>query len=213
MLYGNSVTKKVLVKHAKPDSMLLLFLSNYEILCSCEGFPGGSSAKESTCQCRRHRRCRFDPWARKIHWRRKWQPAPVFLPGKSHGERSLVTYSPWGCRVRYNLAAKYTHSLSHTHTHMLLWSPDFNTFLSWWKGDARISVQSIFPNPCLHCMPACSAKHHFSGVWLFVTPWTVAHPAPLSMGFSRQESWSGLPFPPPGLVYLITRKCKTLESS
>ena len=117
MLCGNSVTKKVLVKHAKPDSMLLLFLSNYEILCSYEGFPGGSSAKESTCQCRRHRRCRFDPWARKIHWRRKWQPAPVFLPGKSHGERSLVTYSPWGCRVRYNLAAKYTHSHTHTHTH------------------------------------------------------------------------------------------------
>ena len=34
-------------------------------------------------------------------------------------------------------------------------------------------------------------------IWLFVTPWTVAHQAPLSMGFSRQEYWSGLPFPPP----------------
>ena len=34
--------------------------------------------------------------------------------------------------------------------------------------------------------------------WLFATPWTVAHQAPLSMGFSRQEYWSGLPFPPPG---------------
>ena len=38
----------------------------------------------------------------------------------------------------------------------------------------------------------------FSSVWLFVTPWTVAHQAPLSMGFSRQEYWSGLPFPTPG---------------
>ena len=38
----------------------------------------------------------------------------------------------------------------------------------------------------------------FSHVLLFVTPWTVAHQAPLSMGFSRQEHWSGLPFPPPG---------------
>ena len=37
-----------------------------------------------------------------------------------------------------------------------------------------------------------------SCVWLFVTPWTVAHQAPLSMGFSRPEYWSGLPFPPPG---------------
>ena len=38
----------------------------------------------------------------------------------------------------------------------------------------------------------------FSRVWLFATPWTVAHQAPLSMGFSRQEYWTGLPFPPPG---------------
>ena len=39
--------------------------------------------KESACQCRRHKRCRFDPWVGKIPWRRKWQPTPVFLPGKS----------------------------------------------------------------------------------------------------------------------------------
>ena len=39
---------------------------------------------------------RFDPWVEKIPWRRKWQPTPVFLPGKSHGLRSLVGYSPWG---------------------------------------------------------------------------------------------------------------------
>ena len=45
-------------------------------------------------QCRKHR---FDPWARKI-WRRKWQPTPVFLPGKWHGQRSLVGYSLWGCK-------------------------------------------------------------------------------------------------------------------
>ena len=50
------------------------------------------SGKESTCQCRR---CELDPWIRKISWRRKWQPTPVFLPGKSHGQRSLAGYSPW----------------------------------------------------------------------------------------------------------------------
>ena len=38
----------------------------------------------------------FNPWVRKISWRRKWQPTPVFLPGKSHGCRNLVGYSPWG---------------------------------------------------------------------------------------------------------------------
>ena len=38
-------------------------------------------------------RPRFDPWVRKISWRRKWQPTPVFLPGKSHGQRNLVGYN------------------------------------------------------------------------------------------------------------------------
>ena len=54
---------------------------------SLGGFPGDSRGKESACQCRRHR---FDPWVRKIPWRRKWQPTPVFLSGKSHAQRSLV---------------------------------------------------------------------------------------------------------------------------
>ena len=53
----------------------------------------------------------FDPWVGKILWRRKWQPTPVFLPGKSHGQRSLVGYSPWG---RKELD---TTEQLHTHTH------------------------------------------------------------------------------------------------
>ena len=40
----------------------------------------------------------FDPWVRKIPWRRKWQPTPIFLPGKSHGWRNLAGYSPWGSK-------------------------------------------------------------------------------------------------------------------
>ena len=43
---------------------------------------------------RRHRRFRFNPWVGKKLWRRKWQPTPVFLSEKSHGQRSLVGYSP-----------------------------------------------------------------------------------------------------------------------
>ena len=54
--------------------------------------------KEPACQCRRHKRCGFDPWVRKIPWRKKWHPTPVFLPGKSHWQRSLAGWSPWGCR-------------------------------------------------------------------------------------------------------------------
>ena len=56
---------------------------------------GWGSGKEPACRCRRHRRRRFSPWVRKIPWRRKWQPTPLFLPGESHGQRSLVGYSPW----------------------------------------------------------------------------------------------------------------------
>ena len=55
---------------------------------------GGSSSKEPACQCRRCKRHRFSHWVRKILERRAWQPMLVFLPGASHGQRSLVGYSP-----------------------------------------------------------------------------------------------------------------------
>ena len=62
------------------------------------------SGKESTCQCRRHW---LDPQVRKIPWRRKGQPTPVFLLGKFHGQRILADYSPWDCkRVRHDLVTK-----------------------------------------------------------------------------------------------------------
>ena len=54
------------------------------------------SGKESTCQCRRYRRRRFYTCVGKISWRRKLQPTPVFLPGQSHGQRGLASYSLWG---------------------------------------------------------------------------------------------------------------------
>ena len=48
--------------------------------------------------CLQCRRSMFDPWVRKFPWRAKWQPTLVFLPGESYGQRSLVGYSPWGCK-------------------------------------------------------------------------------------------------------------------
>ena len=59
------------------------------------GFPGGASGKDHICQGRRCKRLGFYPWAGKIPWRRAWQPIPVFSPGESQGQRSLVGYSPW----------------------------------------------------------------------------------------------------------------------
>ena len=60
-------------------------------------FPGSASGKEPACQCRRQKRLRFNPWVGKIPWRRAWQPTPAFLPGESHGPRSLAGYT-WGCK-------------------------------------------------------------------------------------------------------------------
>ena len=62
------------------------------------GFPGGTSDKESICQCRRHKRHGFNPQVGKIPWRRARQPTPVFLPGESHGQRNLVDRGPKGRR-------------------------------------------------------------------------------------------------------------------
>ena len=68
------------------------------------GLPWWLSGKEYACQCRRHG---FNPWVGKILWRKEWQPNPVFLPGKSHGQRSLVGYSPRSHRrVGHDLVTK-----------------------------------------------------------------------------------------------------------
>ena len=66
--------------------------------------PWWFSDKESACQCKRPV---LDPWVGKIPWVRKWQPTPLSLPGKSHGQMSLAGYSPWGCKkVGLNLETK-----------------------------------------------------------------------------------------------------------
>ena len=61
-------------------------------VCTLPGSPGDASDKEPTCQCTKHKRQGFNPWV----GRRKWHPTPIFLPGKSYGQRSLADYSPWG---------------------------------------------------------------------------------------------------------------------
>ena len=60
-------------------------------ISSFSRLPWWLSGKESSCQCRRHG---FDPWIEMIAWRREWRTTPVFLPGESHGQRSLLGYSP-----------------------------------------------------------------------------------------------------------------------
>ena len=78
------------------------------------GFQGDTSGKEPACQCRWPKRSGFHPWVRKILWRRKWQPTPVFLPEKSHGQRNLAGYSPLS-RKELNTTEWLTHTQNTYH--------------------------------------------------------------------------------------------------
>ena len=98
--------------------------------------PWWLSGKESACQ---YGRLGFDPWVRKIPWRRKWQPTPVCLPGKSHGQRSLAGYCPWGWKEsdttqRLNNNNKITNlKKSYPYFSTSLWNFNimFNSYMFW----------------------------------------------------------------------------------
>ena len=90
------------------------------------GLPRWLSDKESICQWRRHKRCSFDPWVRKIPWSRKWQPTPLFLLAKFHEQRSLVGYSPWG--------HKESDTAEHTHTHTHIQPLEVSSVVSLYLG-------------------------------------------------------------------------------
>ena len=94
-----------------------------------------------------------------ISWRRKWQPTPVFLPGKSHGQNSLVGYSPWGCKE-----LDTTEWLS-MHAHSWVYRPGY--------CEAIILI-------------TLSSLQSLSHVQLFVTPWTARCQASLSISNSQR---------------------------
>ena len=83
--YGSRNTRSCFL-HSKDREDTACFSYEKEFM----GLPWWPSGWESTCQCREHRRRGFDPWVRKIPWRRKWQPTPVFLSGKCHDQQSLA---------------------------------------------------------------------------------------------------------------------------
>ena len=99
-------------KHCKS---VLCFLSP-SVLAST----GGSSGKEPACQCRRRKRCGFDPWVGTIPWRRARQPSAVFLPGQFHGQRSLAGYSPWGHKES-DMTEHTQYMYMYTHIHVCMY--------------------------------------------------------------------------------------------
>ena len=82
---------KCLIIFGEPRAGLLLFFIGGSII-------GASLMAQMVKRLPAMGETRFDPQVGKISWRRKWHPTPVFLPGKSHGRRSLVGYCPWGCK-------------------------------------------------------------------------------------------------------------------
>ena len=83
---------------------------------SIESFTGGSAVKKIRWRSRRS--CTFDPWVGKIPWRRAWQPTPVFLPGESHGQRSLGGTVHRVAKSQIQLKQLSTCVHAHTHTHI-----------------------------------------------------------------------------------------------
>ena len=148
------------------------------------GLPWWLNGKESACQCRRHR---FNPWVRKIPWRWKWLSTPVFVPGKSHGQRNPVGYSPWESQNSQNdLASKQQHlhlNGIQTQGHLIS-EPLQNVCLHFLH---HYAAHNTLPNMSLLLLLLLS---RFSCVQLCATPETAAQQAPLSLGFSRQEHWT-----------------------
>ena len=186
-----------------------------------------------------------DPWVGKTPWRRKWQPTTVFLPGESHGQRSLVGSGPWGRKSRTRLS---NWALARSVLSKLLVSLCFSPSLIL-SLQAALLLKVVVPHAsrspvrfwlalvCLLCglpravptrpwpwcvrpeqpqtsrLAACPKSrwgaegclldkircvHARSCPILCHPPLDWARQAPLSMGFPRQEYWSGLPFPSPG---------------
>ena len=131
--------------------VIKLAYTTLSVINKDNALPRWFSGKESACQCRRCKRCGFDPWVRKKSWRKKWQPTPVFLPGKFHGQRSLVGYSPWSHKE-----LDLTEGLNtHTHTHIIRTKVFFPT-------------RAVVLNQGLFC-----SQEPFRNIWTlwFVTWW------------------------------------------
>ena len=88
---GQNTTSLVVMK------FVFFPLHDFSTLRDNKGFPSGSAVKNQPAM-QETQESGFELWIRKIPWRRAWQPTPIFLPGKSHGERGLAGYGPWVCK-------------------------------------------------------------------------------------------------------------------
>ena len=135
--------------------------------------PWWLSVKESASQCRRHG---IHPWLRKIPWRREWQLSPVFLRGKSHGQRRLAGYNPWGHKE-----SDMTEQLS-THT--------YQKGLPWWLRWYRTHLQFRRPefDPWVGKIPWRRAWQPSPVFLPGESPWT-EEPGRLQYLWLQNQTW------------------------
>ena len=151
----------------------LIMRQVYSLSIPC-GLPWCSAGKEPACQCRRHKRRGFNPWVRKIPWRRAWQPTLVVLPGEFHGQRSLAGYSPCVCV-----------SCSVVSDSATPWTPLFVEFSrqEYWSGlplpppkekslgSHKVGYNLATEHACFPHMPHINVAH-------YQTPYTIRTSAP-----------------------------------
>ena len=88
-VHGNSQAEK-------PEQVAIPYSRGSSVSMS-PGLAGGFFTNEPSRICLQYRRPGFNPWVRKMLWKKEWLPTPVFLPGRYHEQRCLAGYSPWGC--------------------------------------------------------------------------------------------------------------------
>ena len=108
--------------------------------------PSGSVVKNPPANAGDARDAVFRPWVRKIHWRRRWQPAPAVLPGESHGHRSLAGY------IVHRVAKSQTQVCDRAHTQEVLVISQL-TEVNWGSGWGP-----GFKGGCLHLLPTQPSK-------------------------------------------------------
>ena len=135
------------------------------------GSPGGASGKEPAYQCRRLKRCRFDPWFREIPWRRAWQPTLVFLPGESPWTEEPGRLQSIGLqRIRHNWATKHKNVNGVKNYHFLLEDLACEAGQNWqqtiWFQHLMLDL-SLIPSSS-HLLPNCLSKSPCFGecAWL-----------------------------------------------
>ena len=149
--------------------------------------PWWLSGQEFACLCRW---CGFEPWVGKMLWQKKWLPTLVFLPGRSHGQRSLAGYSPWGRR---------RHDWAHTHTYTQSAEDPFSKSKYVGASTARIPLsypRLILIPGILPLVPAPSpvwlvksvgnACDQSTGFYQYTLAFCPSHPT------SAQNTWGGL---------------------